>query len=169
MVVPDRHPHEKGVHHQPSLTRAVVLAGEGSDAEGSMPVSPSVMHAAMTVLHEESDVLVDPLSASERAKNPAVALAWNGPLQGAVLRRAARLSDRVIVVVSSGMPAIELSKVTTRLGREEGVGYVLVNLADEYADLEDRVGNVEAFWHGSAPGQRLGTADAQPGLRPTGR
>jgi hypothetical protein len=32
------------------------------------------------------------------------------------------------------------------------VGYVLVNLQDKYVDLEDRVGDVEAFWAGPQGG-----------------
>ena len=75
-----------------------------------------------------------------------VALAWNGPLSGPVLRRAARLAHRVIVVVSSGLSVIDLARVQTRLGRHSGVGYVLVNVGDAYVDLEDRVGPVETFW-----------------------
>ncbi|MGB7476856.1 MAG: hypothetical protein WBM26_11640, partial [Polyangiales bacterium] len=75
-----------------------------------------------------------------------VALAWNGPLSGPVLRRAARLAHRVMVVVSSGISAIELARIQTRLGRVKGVGYVLVNVGDSYVDLQDRVGPVEEFW-----------------------
>jgi hypothetical protein len=53
-----------------------------------------------------------------------------------------------MVVVSSGMSVIDLTRVQTRLGRKKGVGYVLVNLSDRYVDLQDRVGPVEAFWEG---------------------
>jgi len=52
------------------------------------------------------------------------------------------------VVVSSGMSVIDLARVQTRLGRDKGIGYVLVNLSDAYVDLQDRVGSVEAFWEG---------------------
>jgi hypothetical protein len=54
-----------------------------------------------------------------------------------------------MVVVSSGMSGLDLARVRTRLGREDGVGYVLVNVSDAYVDLEDRVGPVEAFWQAS--------------------
>jgi hypothetical protein len=77
-----------------------------------------------------------------------VALAWNGPLSGPVLRRAARLAHRVMVVVSSGMSVVDLARIHTRLGREDGVGYVLVNVGDAYVHLKDRVGPVEEFWEG---------------------
>jgi hypothetical protein len=46
------------------------------------------------------------------------------------------------------MSVVELARIKTRLGREEGVGYVLVNVGDAYVDLPDRVGPVEAFWQG---------------------
>ena len=111
------------------------------------------MQAAISVLTDETHRVGGGAGTSPPA-DPPVALAWNGPLRGAVLRRAARLSHRVMVVVSAGMSAIDLSRVTTWLGRDESVGYVLVNLADEYADLADRVGPVEAFWEGAPPGKR---------------
>jgi hypothetical protein len=53
-----------------------------------------------------------------------------------------------MVVVSSGMSAVDLARIQTRLGRENGVGYVLVNVSDAYVDLRDRVGSVEEFWEG---------------------
>ena len=80
-----------------------------------------------------------------------VALGWNGPLSGPVLRRAARLAHRVLVVASAGASLLELPKVKTRLGRDEGVGYVLVNLPEEYLEMTDRVGDVQAFWRTPSP------------------
>ncbi|MEM7135352.1 MAG: hypothetical protein AAF500_02175 [Myxococcota bacterium] len=114
------------------------------------PASEAVMRAAMRLLGDSDDDTQalrrsQPPSTSTQSTT-AVALAWNGPLGGPVLRRAARLAHRVLVVVSSGMNVIELTRVTKRLGRSDGVGYVLVNLAAEYVDQEDRVGEVEAFW-----------------------
>ena len=53
-----------------------------------------------------------------------------------------------MVVVSSGSSVIDLVRVKTRLGRERGVGYVLVNVDDAYVEAEDRVGPVEEFWRG---------------------
>ena len=58
-----------------------------------------------------------------------------------------------MVVVSSGMSVIELARLQTRLGREKGVGYVLVNVSDAYVDLQDRVGSVEEFWEGPRAGE----------------
>ncbi|MBX3247184.1 MAG: hypothetical protein KF901_08390 [Myxococcales bacterium] len=73
--------------------------------------------------------------------------AWEGADSGPALRRAARLADRVCVIVPANVTsALELKDVKTRLGRTRGVGYVLIDVADEYAEQDDRVGPVEAFW-----------------------
>jgi hypothetical protein len=115
--------------------------------------SNAVMRAAVRLLgHDEDDITE--LRRSEPPATPGpgevtgVALTWNGPLSGPLLRRAARLAHRVMVVVSSGMSVVDLARVQTRLGREKGVGYVLVNVQDAYVDLQDRVGPVEEFWEG---------------------
>jgi hypothetical protein len=115
--------------------------------------SNAVMRAAVRLLGNEDDDVTDfrrsePPGAIAVGDVTGVALAWNGPLSGPVLRRAARLAHRVLVVVSSGMSVIDLARVQTRLGRDKGIGYVLVNLSDAYVDLQDRVGPVEAFWEG---------------------
>lgn len=73
--------------------------------------------------------------------------AWEGADFGPSLRRAARLADRVCVLVSAGdTSAIELRQFVGRLGRQDGVGFIVVGVSDEYASLPDRVGQVEAFW-----------------------
>ncbi|MGB5372148.1 MAG: hypothetical protein WBN15_00080, partial [Polyangiales bacterium] len=73
--------------------------------------------------------------------------AWEGPLEGQALRRAARLADRIVVLVSSGaMSALRLNGIRNRLGREQGVGYIVVGLPEELLTLPDRVGDVAAFW-----------------------
>lgn len=73
--------------------------------------------------------------------------AWNGPFEGQALRRAARLADRVVVLVRSGqMSVIQLRDVQQRLGRQAGIGYIVVGLSNEYRTLPDRAGKVTAFW-----------------------
>ncbi|HET6417370.1 MAG TPA: hypothetical protein VFG22_13825 [Polyangiales bacterium] len=134
---------------EPRVGRAVHVATEMPPASAS----DAVMRAAVRLLGNGEDDITGP-----RPSNPpnsrvvgevtGVALAWNGPLSGPVLRRAARLAHRVMVVVSSGMSAVDLARIHTRLGRENGVGYVLVNVSDAYVDLKDRVGPVEEFWAG---------------------
>ena len=116
--------------------------------------SDAVMRAAVRLLGEGDEELTELRPSAPPKKRAAddvsaVALAWNGPLSGPLLRRAARLAHRVMVVVSSGLSAVELGRIKTRLGRDKGVGYVLVNLQDAYLDTEDRVGPVEEFWQGS--------------------
>jgi uncharacterized protein involved in exopolysaccharide biosynthesis len=73
--------------------------------------------------------------------------AWDGPFEGQALRRAARLADRVIVLVRSDrMSALELNRIHRRIGRKEGVAYIVVALPTELATLPDRVGKVAEFW-----------------------
>jgi hypothetical protein len=128
-----------------------------SDAR-RVSASTAVMRAAVRLLGGDDEEIAEvrPSQPSPRwtqGQVRGVALAWNGPLSGPVLRRAARLAHRVMVVVSSGVSGVDLARVRTRLGRGDGVGYVLVNVADAYVDLEDRVGPVEAFWKTSHEGE----------------
>lgn len=75
-------------------------------------------------------------------------LTLTGPVPAQALRRAARLADRVLVVVGSGKHSIfQLMKIKGRLGRESGIGVLLVGLDKEYAMVRDRVGEIERFWH----------------------
>jgi uncharacterized protein involved in exopolysaccharide biosynthesis len=74
--------------------------------------------------------------------------AWEGPHEGQALRRAARLADRVVVLVRSGaISALKLQAVGNRLGRKEGVGYIVIGLPEELRTLPDRIGDVAAFWN----------------------
>lgn len=76
-----------------------------------------------------------------------VAQAWDGPPHGPSLRRAARLADRVLVVLASGTLSVaEVAQLRSRLGRESGIGLLLVGLNPELVQLPDRVGEVEQFW-----------------------
>jgi len=76
--------------------------------------------------------------------------AWDGPFEGPALRRAARLADRVVVLVHSGaLSVLQLNATQHRLGRESGVGYVVVGLPDELKSLQDRAGDVAEFWQAS--------------------
>ncbi len=75
--------------------------------------------------------------------------AWDGSFEGQALRRAARLADRVVVLVQSGaISALGLSGIQNRLGRQHGIGYILVGLSEELRTLPDRAGDVAAFWRG---------------------
>jgi len=74
--------------------------------------------------------------------------AWDGPDEGQALRRAARIADRIVVLVRSGaMPVIQLHGIQNRVGRQLGIGYIVVGVSDELRALPDRVGDVTGFWH----------------------
>jgi hypothetical protein len=141
-----------------SVGQAVHVSTDSPDAGASN----AVMRAAVRLLGNDDDEITglrrsDPPSQPVFGEVTGVALAWNGPLSGPLLRRAARLAHRVLVVVSSGMSVIDLARVQTRLGRENGVGYVLVNVRDAYVDLHDRVGSVEEFWEGARDNEAKGS------------
>lgn len=75
-------------------------------------------------------------------------LTMTGPVPAQALRRAARLADRVLVVVYSGKHDIfQLGKIRERLGRDSGIGLLFVGLDKEYAMVRDRVGPIERFWN----------------------
>jgi uncharacterized protein involved in exopolysaccharide biosynthesis len=75
-------------------------------------------------------------------------LTLTGPVPAQALRRAARLADRVLVVVQSGKHSIfQMMKIRGRLGRDAGIGLLLVGLDKEYALVRDRVGEIDRFWH----------------------
>lgn len=72
---------------------------------------------------------------------------WPGDSEGPSLRRAARISDRVLVVVRAGSETIvNAASLHTRLGRDTEVAVVLVDVDEQLLTLPDRVGNVDAFW-----------------------
>jgi hypothetical protein len=76
-----------------------------------------------------------------------LAQAWDGPPQGPSLRRAARLADRVLVIIASGTLSVtEVAQLRSRLGRKDGIGVLVVGLNPELITLPDRVGDVDAFW-----------------------
>lgn len=73
--------------------------------------------------------------------------AWEGALEGQALRRAARIADRVVVLVHSGaLSALQLNAIQSRLGRKSGIGYIVVGLPEALKSLQDRVGDVSGFW-----------------------
>lgn len=80
-------------------------------------------------------------------REPHVIELWKGDLAGPQLRRQARLADRVVVVLTSGtMTFAELHALQTQIGRDTGVGFLLVGLPPYLSKLEDRVGPVDEFW-----------------------
>lgn len=73
--------------------------------------------------------------------------AWDGPFEGQALRRAARLADRILVIAHScHVSALELNRTGHRLGRDRGIGFVVVGLPEELKGLADRHGDLARFW-----------------------
>lgn len=82
------------------------------------------------------------------ARAVSITRAWTGPIPGPALRRAARLTDRVMVTLTSGMvSAIQLARLPTLLGRDDNIGLLLLGLDEIFSDCPDRVGHVEQFWN----------------------
>lgn len=74
-------------------------------------------------------------------------LPWKGALDGPQLRGAARQVDRVLVVIPAGkLSAPDLAAFRTQIGRDDGVGYVVVGMPEHLAHLADRSGPFEIFW-----------------------
>lgn len=74
-------------------------------------------------------------------------LTLTGPVPAQALRRAARLADRVLVVATADKHnVLALTKIPGRLGREDGIGVLLVGLLPDYAMVKDRVGELDKFW-----------------------
>jgi len=104
--------------------------GARSTALARLPSPPR--SEALRLVHRPSDLRLE---------------AWEGPYEGQALRRAARLADRVIVLVRSGaVSPFDLNAMGNRLGRAGGVGYIVLGLPEELRNLPDRVGDVATFW-----------------------
>jgi uncharacterized protein involved in exopolysaccharide biosynthesis len=89
----------------------------------------------------------EPIPRGEDSTNMQI-LTLTGPVPAQALRRAGRMADRVLVVVTAGKHSLlQLMKIKNRLGRENGIGILLVGLPKDYAMVRDRVGEVERFWH----------------------
>lgn len=87
------------------------------------------------------------VQSKEATREPHVIELWKGDLAGPQLRRQARLADRVVVVLTSGsMTFAELHALQTQIGRETGVGFLVVSIPPYLSKLEDRVGPVDEFW-----------------------
>jgi uncharacterized protein involved in exopolysaccharide biosynthesis len=112
---------------------AAPASGSADDGGSQFPLA-KVGSTALSTMDAPGPTLLD-------------ARAWEGPTEGQALRRAARLADRVMVVVTSGaLTVFDLAKIPNRLGRRMGVGYVLVGVDEELTKLPDRSGPVADFW-----------------------
>ncbi len=107
--------------------------------------SPPTVEVAAGVGATSSGVALVRRSGTSAAR--AVAQVWDGAPTGPSLRRAARLADRVLVVMAAGTLSVtDVAQLRSRLGRKGGIGLLLVGLNPEFVKLPDRVGEVDAFW-----------------------
>jgi uncharacterized protein involved in exopolysaccharide biosynthesis len=134
-------------HHAASGVSTAPPAGAGG-AELQSAVTQIGGSGATTVLESEALVAL-PRHGGGTALSPYPegTHAWLGATEGPALRRAARMADRVIVLLTSGAEVFTVvAGLRTRLGRDKGVGLVLLGLSPELLKLPDRVGDVEGFW-----------------------
>lgn len=120
------------------LMLAMRILGDVVDPETSRPT----MIDARPPRHRPADA-----TESRAPHEQAVALAWTGALEGPTLRRAARLADRVIVLLREGsLSPADLATLQTRLGREDAIGFLVVGATESSVRGPDRVGPVAEFW-----------------------
>lgn len=122
---------------------AMRILGDGR-AEGVSPARMLELEPAYDrFAHRPSDP-----SDSRSPGEQAAALAWTGRMEGPTLRRAARLADRVIVLVREGtLTPADLARLQTKLGREDAIGILVVGAEeDEVNQRRDRLGDVVEFW-----------------------
>jgi uncharacterized protein involved in exopolysaccharide biosynthesis len=138
----DEHAATPGTPESPPAERAPLQTPPPS---GPYPIGGSGTHSVALARLPSA-----PATEAIRLAGPAGQLrleAWDGPFEGQALRRAARLADRVVILVRSGaMSAIRLNGIQNRIGRQRGIGYIVVGLSNELHALPDRVGDVAAFW-----------------------
>jgi uncharacterized protein involved in exopolysaccharide biosynthesis len=119
---------------------------------GPYPISRATPSTALATRPSSGPLqVVSPLHHTKRMKPEA----WDGAFEGQALRRAARLADRILVLVHSGsVSALQLNRTRQRLGREDGLGYIVVGITDELSSLPDRMGDVAGFWGVRTQGPR---------------
>jgi uncharacterized protein involved in exopolysaccharide biosynthesis len=76
---------------------------------------------------------------------------WDKPERPQALRRRARQSARVLVLIEAGAHSLfELAALPHLLGREDRIGLVVLGLGTGFADSPDQVGDVPGFWNAPA-------------------
>jgi uncharacterized protein involved in exopolysaccharide biosynthesis len=130
---------------------ALELASQLKNAGGTtlvVPFAPSRSGRAAE--------LVEALRAQTPAKaHPAQEgslLLWDNADRIQALRRASRESSRVLVLVEGDAHSpLELAGLRRLLGRDDGLGLVVLGLSPELALLRDRVGDGPGFWRSPLP------------------
>jgi hypothetical protein len=137
------HAHARPVSSRPPPRKSPYPSSTPTISAIVVPAAAAVPHGVTSIVRSAD---ADP--ARDTYPRPKLEVhAWEGPVTGQALRRAARLADRVLVVVPVGDVSVpDLADAMNRLGRREGVGYIVVNVPLEFANRADRVGNVDSFW-----------------------
>ncbi|MBW1907902.1 MAG: hypothetical protein JRJ24_22015, partial [Deltaproteobacteria bacterium] len=121
----DEHAATPGTPKSPPAERAPLQTAPPS---GPYPVGDSGTHSVALARLPSA-----PPTDAIRLASPAAHLeleAWDGPYEGPTLRRAARVADRIVVLVRSGATsAIQLYGIQNRVGRQRGIGYIVVGLS----------------------------------------
>ncbi|MDD9937044.1 MAG: hypothetical protein OXT09_25765 [Myxococcales bacterium] len=117
----------------------VELANTLAGVLGPQP-APSTMDTEGKAKEAQSTALA-------RRAAQATFFAWPGESEGPSFRRAARMADRVLVVLSAGSETFaRMATLRSRLGRETDIAVVVVGMPDDLMSLPDRVGDVQSFW-----------------------
>jgi capsule polysaccharide export protein KpsE/RkpR len=110
-------------------------SGSPASASGPAPVKP----AERVIAVERKEAVAGVYTSGVHA--------WLGDVDGPALRRAARVVDRVIVLMSSGALTFSaVAELRTRLGRSSGVALVVLGLNPTLLKLPDQSGEVGRFW-----------------------
>jgi len=130
-----------------------VLVGDVMPDDGPTELSlhtPAEARFAHAPTEVELDVLEAPrpVNPASSSNDKLFCSAWPDAPVGQALRRAARMADRVLVVVTSGETTMaRLNNIRTQLGVEEGIGLILVGSSEDVIEaLPDREGPVDEFW-----------------------
>jgi hypothetical protein len=104
--------------------------------------------AGPSVKPSETLVIVERKPAAPLGIHPKGTHAWLGEVEGPALRRAARVADRVIVLLGSGtLTFTAVGALRTRLGRNSGVALIVLGLSPKLLELPDQAGDIGQFWH----------------------
>ncbi|MBW2552486.1 MAG: hypothetical protein JRE73_17395 [Deltaproteobacteria bacterium] len=123
----DEHAATPGTPKSPPAERAPLQTAPPS---GPYPVGDSGTHSVALARLPSA-----PPTDAIRLASPAAHFrleAWDGPYEGHGLRRAARIAGRIVVLVRSGATsAIQLYGIQNRVGRQRGIGYIVVGLSEK--------------------------------------
>ncbi len=120
-----------------------------SSARGTtliLALAPGWTQRAVELASRLERTIPVPLREDVPVRDSAIAV-WDKTERPQALRRLSRQSARVLVLVETGTHSLfELTALPRLLGREEGIGFVLLGLGTGFAESPDQVGDVAGFW-----------------------